>query len=77
MEGVHGSPFGPVIASMLGVVAWLVFILVFTLYWSSHYDLFQNIVVFFVSLVIVGLLIGVMWVSWGYKRFGRFGDWGD
>lgn len=66
---------GPVIASMLGVVAWLVFILLYALFWSKGFDLFQNIVVTFVSLAITGILIGVMWMAWGYRRFGTFGDW--
>jgi len=63
------------IASMLGIVAWLVFILLYALFWSKSYDLFQNIVVTFVSLVIVGILIGVMWMAWGFRQFGGFGDW--
>ena len=75
MEGRRHSPMAPVIASMLGVVAWLVFILLYALFWSKGFDLFQNIVVTVVSLAITGLLIGVMWMAWGYRRFGRFGDW--
>ena len=69
------SPFRLVIASMLGIIAWLVFILLYALFWSGSYDLFQNIVVAFVSLAIAGMLIGVMWMVWGYRQFGRFGDW--
>ena len=60
---------------MLGVVAWLVFILLYALFWSKGFDLFQNIVVTVVSLAIAALLIGVMWMAWGYRRFGQFGDW--
>jgi len=69
------SPIALVIASMLGIVAWLVFILLYALLWSKSYDLFQNVVVAFVSLAIAAILIGVMWMAWGFRQYGRFGDW--
>ncbi len=55
---------GPIVGSILAVVAWLVFILVYALYWSKGFDLFQNIIVTFASLLITGLLIGAMWMVW-------------
>jgi hypothetical protein len=62
------GPFGLIIASMVGFVVWLVFILVFALYWSEGFNLFQNIVVFIVSLCITALVIGMMWMIWGRDR---------
>jgi hypothetical protein len=67
------------VVSILGVIAWLVFILLYALYWSKGFSLFQNIIVTIVSLIIVGLLIGLMWVVWGFRggwTRGRMG-WGD
>ena len=52
---------------MLGIIVWLVFILFYALFWSSHFSLFQNIVVFIASLCITALLIGIMWIIWGSK----------
>ncbi len=75
MGGEHGSPLGLIVASMLALVAWLAFILAYALEWSTRYNLFQNLIVAIASLAITGLLIGLMWVVWGYRRFGRFGDW--
>ena len=77
MRRRRGPPFALVIASMLGVVAWLVFILVYALFWSKGYDLFQNFVVTVFSLAITAILIGVMWMAWGFRNFGGFGDWSD
>ena len=71
------SLLGPIVATMLEVVAWLVFILLYALFWSKSYDLFQNIVVTIFSLAITGILIGVMWVAWGFRHHGRFGDWSE
>jgi len=66
------------VASILGVIAWLVFILAYTLYWSGRYSIFQNIVVTVATLLVTGLLIGLMWVVWGFRRgWRRVGmDWG-
>lgn len=58
-------PIGLIVASMIGFLVWLVFILIFALYWSEAFDLFQNIVVFIVSLCITGILIGLMRIIWG------------
>lgn len=54
-----------VIISILAFVAWSVFILVYALYSSSHFSWFQNIIVTIVSLLITGLVIGLMWVILG------------
>ncbi len=57
-------PTGAIIGSILGIVAWFVFILLYALVWSKGFDLFQNIVVGVGSLLITGLAIGAMWVVW-------------
>ena len=64
----HGPPIALVVVSILGVVAWAVFILFYALLWSSKYSLFQNIVVALVTLMIAALLIGLMWAVWGMRR---------
>jgi len=54
----------PIVLSIIGVVVWLVFILLYALYWSNGFSLFQNVIVTIVSLAIAGLLIGLMWLPW-------------
>ena len=44
----------PIVFSILGVIAWLVFILLYALFWSRGFSLFQNIIVTIVSLAIAG-----------------------
>jgi hypothetical protein len=57
-------PVVPIALSIVGVIAWLVFILFYALDWSSHYSLFQNLIVTVVSFLIAGLIIGLMWMPW-------------
>lgn len=52
--------------------AWLVFILLYAGFWARYFDLFQNIVIFFVSLVLLFGGIGALWAAWG-MRFAGFG----
>lgn len=58
----YDGPMAPVVVSILAVLAWAVFILLWALIWSVNYSLFQNIVVAIVSLIITGLLVGLMWI---------------
>jgi hypothetical protein len=68
-------PIGLIVASMVGLLVWLVFILLFALYWSESFNLFQNIVVFVVSLCITGLFIGLMWIIWGRNTMRMWSQW--
>ena len=63
-SGKYEGPIAPIVLSIIGVIAWLVFILLYALDWSSGYSLFQNIIVTVVSFLIAGLLIGLMWMPW-------------
>jgi hypothetical protein len=62
--GKYEGPIAPVLLSILGIVAWLVFILFFALFWSNGFSLFQNAIVTIVSFLISGLLIGLIWMPW-------------
>ena len=68
VEMQKSGPTGLIVVSMVGFLVWLVFILLFALYWSEGFNLFQNITVFIVSLCITGLLIGLMWIIWGRDK---------
>jgi VIT1/CCC1 family predicted Fe2+/Mn2+ transporter len=72
-----GSPFVPIIVSVVGVLVWLVFILLFALYWSKGYNLFQDIVVLIATLFITGIVIGLVWLIWGRSQWHWWtrGNW--
>lgn len=55
---------GPMIGSILITVGWLIFILLYALYWSEGYTLFQNVIVTIVSLAITALLTAAVWMVW-------------
>jgi hypothetical protein len=63
----RSMPFAPIVLSFLAVVVWLVFILLFALYWSTGFSLFQDVIVTIVSLLVMGVLVGLMWTIWGMR----------
>ena len=63
-------PKTPIVLSILGIIAWLIFILLYALYWSVGFDLFQNVIVTIVSFLVDGLLIGLVWMPW-YRMSGE------
>jgi hypothetical protein len=60
-------PTVPIVASILAILAWLVFILLFALFWSSGYNVFQDVIVTIVTLIFTGIIIGLVWVVWGSR----------
>ena len=54
----------PVIGCVLVLVGWLVFILAYALDWSPGLDLFQNMIVTVVSIVVAGMLMGGVMLVW-------------
>jgi ABC-type transporter Mla maintaining outer membrane lipid asymmetry permease subunit MlaE len=60
-------PIVPIVVSILAGIAWAIFILIHTLYWSDMFNTFQNIVITIVSFIVVGALVGLMWVVWGFR----------
>ena len=69
----YEGPVAPIVASILGIMAWCIFILFYALYWSLGFNWFQNLIVTVVSLVVTGLAIGLMWVLLGPRQYWRTG----
>jgi hypothetical protein len=68
MTEKEATPFIPIVVTLVAGVCWAVFMLLHVLFWSSNFDLFQNIVIIIASLVVTGCVIGLMWVFWIFRR---------
>ncbi len=71
VKRVYEPPVGMIIGSILGVIAWLFFILVYALDWSRGYSLFQNLIVTVVSFSIAALIIGAFWLVLTPREYWR------
>jgi hypothetical protein len=64
----EASPFIPIVVSIVAGICWAIFMLLHVVFWSAGFDLFQNIVIILLSLVVVGGAVGLMWVFWVFRR---------
>ena len=70
MQKQRGPPPGVaprVVITILFFIAWLVFILLFSIFYMSEFTIIQSVIIIFVSFLIVGSVIGLMWAYWGIK----------
>jgi hypothetical protein len=51
----------------------VVFILLFAGFWSAGLTLFQDIVIFFASVVVAIGILATLWVGWGMRWGGQWG----
>ncbi len=52
---------------MVVMLAWVVFIVVFALLWAPDLSLFQNVVILIASIVVAGIVVGIVWMDYGMK----------
>jgi hypothetical protein len=60
-------PRNRIALSIIAGIGWLIFILLFTLFWSTDFSTFQSLMIILISFLIVGALIGLMWIISGIK----------
>lgn len=80
----HGeSPFGfqhsffgrirrRILVSLAAGTAWVSFTLLYVAFWATHFSIFQDIVIVFVSLLVLAAVLAGSWISLG---IGFFHDW--
>jgi len=68
MNGDQEYPKGRIAVSIIAGIGWLIFALIYTLLWWNNFDLIQSIIILIITFLIVGALIGVMWVLSGSKK---------
>lgn len=64
MSKKEEMPFIPIVVSLIVIIGWAFFMLLHVLFWSEDYNLFQNIVILILSLIIVGCGLGILWMYW-------------
>jgi hypothetical protein len=57
-----------IVASILAAIVWAALMIVYIVLWSSSFDWLQNLSIILLSLVVIGGIVGLMWVYWVYKR---------
>ena len=68
MTKKEATPFIPIVVTLVAGICWAIFMLLHVLFWSPNFDLFQNIVIIFLSVVVAGCVMGLIWVFWIFRR---------
>lgn len=59
--------------SILVVFGWLAFVIVWLFFYAGDFDVFQNIAIFLVSIIVGIGILAATWATWGIKYAERFG----
>ncbi|HEX7391349.1 MAG TPA: hypothetical protein VF374_00160 [Thermoplasmata archaeon] len=62
--------------SIFVVFGWLAFLIVWLFFYAGDYDVFQNIAVFLVSIIVGIGTLAAAWATWGIKYASKFGGQG-
>ena len=76
MEGGMGPWAVPgmgwrVAASIMLGVGWFAFLILWLFFWAGGYDIYQNLAIIIVSIIIVIGALAAMWASWGLRMAGK------
>jgi len=56
-----------VAVSIVVGIGWLIFLILFLAFYAGGFNIWQNLAIMFVSLLVVGAILGPMWAYWGIK----------
>ena len=48
-------------------IGWLIFLILFLAFYAGGFNIWQNVAIMFVSVLVVGAILGPMWAYWGMK----------
>jgi len=58
--------------SIISVVGWLIFLIMWLFFYATNYNVYQNIAIFIVSILAFGGIMGATWAPWGIKHGHKF-----
>jgi hypothetical protein len=53
-------------------VGWLIFLILWLFFYAADFNIYQNIAIFIVSILILGGIIGASWAPWGMRYGHKF-----
>jgi uncharacterized RDD family membrane protein YckC len=55
-------------------IAWLVFLVIFLAFYAEGFSIYRNLTIFIASILVVGAILGPMWIYWGIKVGPRYAE---
>ncbi|TET91986.1 MAG: hypothetical protein E3J35_00545 [Methanomassiliicoccales archaeon] len=63
------------IASIIVPFGLMIFLVLWLFFYAVDFDIYQNIAINIVSILVMVGILGVVWKSWGWKQGGSFNQW--
>jgi hypothetical protein len=60
--------------SIIMGIGWLIFLIVWLFFYASDFNIYQNIAIFIVSILVLGGVLGAAWAPWGMRYEHKFDD---
>jgi len=60
--------------SIIVGVGWLIFLILWLFFYASGFNIYQNIAIFIVSILVVGGVLGASWAPWGMRHGHKFDE---
>ena len=60
--------------SIIVGIGWLIFLILWLFFFASNFNIYQNIAIFIVSILIVGGVLGASWAPWVMKYGNKFDE---
>ncbi|MDI6642885.1 MAG: hypothetical protein QMD95_02405 [Candidatus Hodarchaeaceae archaeon] len=54
-------------ASIVVGIGWLIFLVLFLWFYAEGLGIYKSLAIFVLSILVVGVILALMWVSWGIK----------
>jgi len=70
---INNPPGWRVSLSIAMGVGWLIFVIVWLAFYAINYSVYKNIAIILISLLILALILGGSWATWGLKYIPREG----
>jgi hypothetical protein len=59
---------GRIVLSIVLASTWLIFLILWLFFFATNYNIYQNIAIFLISVIIEGTLLAITWIPWGIKK---------
>ena len=60
--------------SIIVCIGWLIFLILWLFFYATGFNVYQNIAIFIVSLLVVGGILGASWAPWGMRHGYKFDE---
>jgi membrane protein YdbS with pleckstrin-like domain len=63
-----------VAVSIFVVFGWLIFLILWLLFYAGNFNVYQNLAIIIVSVLVGIAILGATWASWGIRYRYRYGN---